>query len=241
MPAQNERLLFRFLSGAKFGDDSSNYVHLDTDGLMQSYGTARYRKSLWLNPMDFYTYGQAPVQAGSLIAASMPIDLSASISGSLWTSCPPIPILGASVASQSGSIYGATAFIHKPQGADTSGSIAPRVHWTMREDLEGGNASATQVMYAAISYLTGLANDACPVRTAACQMFAASYGAAASGQTVTTCLPNLPSWGANDFGAILTVGWNPGAASADGSGSHVGILGVELEYTANKLGSQSAE
>ena len=277
MPAQVERLLWRFKSGFKssgaastlasfttvgdlliqgeayIGASATNYTYFSTTGNQRMKGTARVTKDIWIPAREFrvpeLNFGPLAVGScgltsaswglgGSLFAGCVLMDVTGSILAGVSSSAIAIPVLQAS-ANVSGSKYGAIAVISKPTDADTSGSITPYIQWT--SVIGGATSNCATAFYVAAAYLRGSQNTPCAVGTAACVEYAASYNAKAKNlETVTTTMPNLPSFGVNDNLMAVMVGWDPANAS-DTAGSEVSIIGLRLRYTASALGVASAE
>ena len=275
MPAQVERLLWRFKSGFKstgaastlasfttvgdllvqgeayIGASATNYTYFSTTGNQRMKGTARVLKDIWIPAKEFRApaLNIGPLTAtgltaacwgigGSLFSGCVLMDVTGSILALTAGSSIAIPVLQAS-ANVSGSKYGAIAVISKPSDADTSGSITPYIQWT--SVIGGATSNCATAFYVAAAYLRGSQNVPCGVGTAACVEYAASYNATGKNlETVTTTMPNLPSFGVNDNLMAVMVGWNPESAS-DTAGSEVSIIGLRLRYTASALGVASTE
>lgn len=273
MPAQVERLLWRFKSGFRssgaasqlgsfhvsgdlvaydetyLGASATNYTYFSTTGNQRMKGTARVLKDIWIPAKDFHAPAMAVLGVGSgltsacwgvggsLFTASVLLDVTGSIFADTAGSSIGIPVLAASSV-VSGSKYGAAVVVPRPSDADTTGSIVPFIEWTA--PIAPAVSSSATAFYAGAAYLQGLRNTPCAVRTSACVEYAASYVGATALEIMSTCLPKLPSFGANDRLLAIQVGWDPNNAS-DTAGSEVAILGVRLRYTASALGVASAE
>jgi hypothetical protein len=276
MPAQVERLLWRFKNGFKssgaasqlstfhvsddlvaygevyIGASATNYTYFSTTGRQNMRGTARVRKDIWIPARDFNVpdLNWGPIHTatcnltsacwgigGSLFSGSVLMNVTGSIFASTAGSSIAVPVLIAS-ANVSASKYGAVAVVPVPPDADTSGSITPYIEWT--QVIAGATSNCAAAFYVGAAYLRGGNNTPSAVGTAACVEYAASYGSTNNLEMVSTTMPNLPSFGANDKLIAIQVGWDPNNAS-DTAGSEVAILGVRLRYTASALGVASAE
>ena len=276
MPAQVERLLWRFKNGFKssgaasqlssfhvsgdlvaygeayIGASATNYTYFSTTGNQRMKGTARVLKDIWIPAKDFrapeLNWGPLATATcnftsaswglgGSLFSGCVLMDVTGSVLADVAGSALAIPVLQAS-ANVSGSKYGAIAVVPKPTDADTSGSITPYIEWT--QVIGGATSNCATAFYVAAAYLRGGRNAPSAVGTSACVEYAASYGSTSNLETVSTNLPNLPSFGATDNMMAVMVGWDPNNAS-DTSGSEVAIIGLRLRYTASALGVASAE
>jgi hypothetical protein len=196
-------------------------------------------KDIFIGPGDFHRQTDDGFQNTMLIAGSIRLDPSG---GTLDDhSCSlgiPVLVTGNKVTA---SPYRATVVVPVPADADTSGCIVPIIDYTMINTFDAADDKVL-AWYAAAQYIqtgpaaSALSNSAC-VNAAA-----ASYVATASGEVMSVCMSQLPSFGANDRLLALQIGWDASTSPADGdSASPWAILSLRLRYTANVLGVASPE
>ncbi len=255
MPAQTERLLWRFLGGARVGQKSASgaYTDLTNTGYQTMSGCARVYKDIFIAPRNFdvplgaasgagIAGASGACGAGSLFASCVLFDVTGSIFGGAvgLVASPKVTSLNMGVGASPASALGAMATFAKPTDADTTGSIIVYVDWTY-----GGTPATTGskvTMYAGMGYLgTGSTiRTAASVGPTAC---AGSYAGTSCGLFQTTCLGKLPSFTANDQLGFLFLRLGASVAADTGALTTgcVHILGVRLRYVVNSLGVQVAE
>lgn len=226
MPAQVNRLKQRFLGGVSFA------------------GVGRFYKEIYINPRDFQGFDGANASAtctvpGSAAGGSLLVAFGACalpwVSGSL-AKIQTVVQGGASVASPTT----ISAYVPRPQDADTTGSIICLIDWTYGDAAAAGSRLT---MFAGLGYV---GNGSAIPRTAASlgSACSASYGQAACGLYETACLGKFPSFGANDRAVVFALAWG-GASAAGGQGQMnsacVHILGARLRYLSNAHGASSPE
>lgn len=255
MPAQTERLLWRFLGGARVGQKSASGAYSDfaNDGYQTMTGCARAYKDIYLRPTDFdvplgaasgagIAGASGACGAGSLFASCVLFDITGSIFGAAvgLVASPKITSLNMGVGASPASALGAVALINKPTDAATTGSIIVYVDWTTGQTAATTGSKVT--MYAGMGYLgTGSTiRTAASVGPATC---AGSYNGTACGAFQTTCLGKLPSFTANDQLAFLFLRLGASVAADTGALTTgcVHILGVRLRYVVDRFGIQVAE
>lgn len=245
MPAQTERLLWRFIGGLRAGQKSASgaYTEFSNVGYQTMTGCARVYNEIALGPLDFQALTTA-CTTGSLYNASLLQDISSSIFGGVAASSAKIYGLNMGAGASPASPLTAFAMFNKPLNADTSGSIAVIVDWTY------GDAPATTgsklTMQVGMGYFGGGATTPCAVRTAGSTGAAsvASYSGTTCGLLQSTCVGALPSFSASDTGGVFVLKYGSASAAGDMGKMTAGcvfILGVRLRYMVNKLGLQSTE
>jgi len=197
-------------------------------------GTARTLKDIFVRPSDFRNAASSENDA-ILRSACILLDVSASIFAGTAGSSMAVEALMASAAQASK--YSATTVIPVPPDAATTGCIVPIVDYVLAEEQDTAGSMAALYLGAAYLQATG-GKSSCPIRTAVCVNYGACYALAASGEVQTSCLPAIPSFGANDKLLAIQLGYDVSNAS-DTAGSGMAILGLRLRYVSDKLGAQS--
>lgn len=245
MPAQTERLLWRFLGGAQFGQKSASGAKtaFDNAGRQTMAGSARAYRAVYVKAQDFFDPSPSPAAvsactSGSIYPASLLIDITGSAFAGATGSMLTIRTLNMGAGASPASTLKAFAMIERPLDADTTGSIIAYVDWTYG-DVAATTGSTTK-FEVAMGYLGGFAGTACAVRTAASAggLSNASYSGTTCGTIQTTCVGKLPSWGQNDTHAVVALAIGASAAAESGklSTGCLHIIGMRFHYVACALG-----
>lgn len=236
MPAIRERLKIRAMGGARPGNAVA-YTDFDTSGRLTMTGCARTQQFTLLRPFDFNVQ-LAACNTGSLYAASIFKDLTGSILAGVAASMAKVFTLNMGAGASPASALTAFAYVEKPRGADTSGSIIALVDWTYGDGPATAGSKTTFVV--GLGYVSGEAVAPSAYRTAASTGQAASYNGTACGLVTTACLGKLPSWGASDTGAVVVLQVTGGSSAGLTSGC-VHVLGLRLQHLVGSLGPTATE
>ena len=271
MPAERQRLLWRFMTGLRAGN-SASYTELGADGALVQTGAstllgASDSKTTW-NARGYQTMaGCGRVLRDIWIpAANFDVPLGAASgagvgasgacgAGSLFASCVLFDITGSVFGGTTGSP--AVTALNMGVGGSPASPLSAVATITKPTDADTtgsiiayvdwttGQTAATTGSKLALEAALGYLGTGSTIRSAASAggVGVASYAGTACGAFQTTCIGVLPSFKATDqLGFLaLRVGASAGGDSGKLSTACVFILGVRLRYVACALGAQATE
>ena len=215
--------------GARFGSTTA-YSDFSGTGRQTMTTTARVRKDLFFKADDF----DVAHLGGSMSAGSMNINITGSVFTEVSSSMLILRYFAPAVKTTGSASHTFITF-PVPKDADTTGSIACNLSWTM-PTAQATTGSAT-CFNAAIAYFGSGSTIRTAASTGACPLY--------TGTTALVwqeaSLGNLPSFGSGDKWATLVIKHDLADGGETIGGSALRVSNVRLTYTANTLGTVSTE
>ena len=217
------------MSGARFGSATA-YTDFTSTGYQTMTKTGRVRKDLFFRADDF----DVAHLGGSMTAGSMNVNITGSVFTEVSSSMLILRYFTPAVKTTGSASHTFVTF-PVPKDADTTGSIACNLSWTV-PTAQATTGSKT-CFNAAIAYF----GSGSTIRTAASTGACPSYTGTTALVWQEASLGNLPSFTASDKWATLVIKHDLADAGETIGGSSIRVSNVRLTYTANALGTVSTE